>query len=635
MDSRPKQSFSTVRVPSSASSNVLSKRSPFSPTAPDSLARPPKRIMQHPSSTTPKAPPNPEYFDFIRKNSGISLRDLDTVPESFTTTPLQSRAGKHSHSGNIVTVESSFMQEDSSGTQHRQHEQQQQQEQERQQYQDNIQDSNMDQDQDEDLAEIDRLPLNSNIMAFARKSIMQSATTQPRSIFSRLNEKKLQGVKPSSLASAQPPPREPKITSRTPTGPIPEKPKISSVTSVLSRPTHSSATSSPSNISVTSTKPTPSSTVVTPVATPTATTATPKPSIPLRGVLDFSGGSALPPRLEKPVSVRPSTPTVLTPPTNMVSRDAPSAPKRSPAAPLESTMEGAPHQDAAPKKPAVEAGKETSSGFDLRALLRQDSARMQYQLPNLTASLSPPTSPKRPSPYAVPSLKEREALRARRMPRFKARPLNPKMFTGAGDTGVPKIAKQPLTVPVSPVFSRTRPRRDMISNIAGQDKGKSQTTSRTTTASRLKEVLKMGVKTVERNNTTATNATASALPSSLASVQGGTRPGFEHISRLPERSRTTALTADLSSRTAIHTGTAATPIVSAMKNNTSFARQGIQVGGGAGGLPLRSQSNLRRPAGQPKPTLTKPTPFKFATTELQQKRVNAANSNTLTLDDLA
>lgn len=88
----------------------------------------------------------------------------------------------------------------------------------------------------------------------------------------------------------------------------------------------------------------------------------------------------------------------------------------------------------------------------------QDSARLRYNLPGLTATLTPasPPSKQRSSPYSVPSAHDREGLRFKRLTQFKARPLNPKVFTSAGDLGVPKIPKQPLTVPVSPVFSRRR-----------------------------------------------------------------------------------------------------------------------------------------------------------------------------------
>ncbi|KAG0327368.1 hypothetical protein BG000_000990 [Podila horticola] len=119
-----------------------------------------------------------------------------------------------------------------------------------------------------------------------------------------------------------------------------------------------------------------------------------------------------------------------------------------------------------------------SRTFDLRAALRTDSARFQYNLPGLTATLTPPSPPskQRSSPYSVPSAHDREGLRFKRLTQFKARPLNPKVFTSAGDLGVPKIPKQPLTVPVSPVFSRRR-----VKTVTGS--------VNTAAASRLKNVI--------------------------------------------------------------------------------------------------------------------------------------------------
>ncbi|KAF8943588.1 hypothetical protein BGZ47_005280 [Haplosporangium gracile] len=143
------------------------------------------------------------------------------------------------------------------------------------------------------------------------------------------------------------------------------------------------------------------------------------------------------------------------------------------------------------------AGADDSSGsqrsspaFDIRTALRMDSTRTQYQLPSLIASLSPPPSPRRrPTPYSVPSANDREALRIRRMPRFKARPLNPKIFTGAGDLGLPKIQKPALTVPVSPVFSRRKRTKDVVVS-KGLTKEKDVSTS--AAATRLKEMVEAG-----------------------------------------------------------------------------------------------------------------------------------------------
>ncbi|OAQ31709.1 hypothetical protein K457DRAFT_154046 [Linnemannia elongata AG-77] len=138
----------------------------------------------------------------------------------------------------------------------------------------------------------------------------------------------------------------------------------------------------------------------------------------------------------------------------------------------------------------------SSPAFDIRAALRMDSARTQYQLPNLIASLSPPPSPRRrPTPYSIPSANDREALRIRRTPGFKARPLNPKIFTGAGDLGLPKIQKPALTVPVSPVFSQRKRVKDVVST-EGLSKGKDVSVS--AAAMRLKEMVGAGA--VEKQN---------------------------------------------------------------------------------------------------------------------------------------
>ncbi|KAF9118405.1 hypothetical protein BGW39_001214 [Mortierella sp. 14UC] len=58
------------------------------------------------------------------------------------------------------------------------------------------------------------------------------------------------------------------------------------------------------------------------------------------------------------------------------------------------------------------------------------------------------------APYRVLSVNEREALRSSRGPGFRARPVDPKLFTNAGETGIPKVVKAPLTIPISPVFSK-------------------------------------------------------------------------------------------------------------------------------------------------------------------------------------
>ncbi|KAF9158187.1 hypothetical protein BGX20_003519, partial [Mortierella sp. AD010] len=97
--------------------------------------------------------------------------------------------------------------------------------------------------------------------------------------------------------------------------------------------------------------------------------------------------------------------------------------------------------------------------FDLKTALREDLARSQS-----SNTFSPRASiARRVIPYKPPTVNERETLRSSRMAGFRARPLDPKVFTSAGDLGVPRVKKQPLTIPVSPVFSKPRVKATAIS----------------------------------------------------------------------------------------------------------------------------------------------------------------------------
>lgn len=70
-------------------------------------------------------------------------------------------------------------------------------------------------------------------------------------------------------------------------------------------------------------------------------------------------------------------------------------------------------------------------------------------------SLNPRASiANRTAPYKALSLNERETMRASRVTGFRARPVNSKVFTMAGELGVPRVVKPPLTKPVSPAFSK-------------------------------------------------------------------------------------------------------------------------------------------------------------------------------------
>ncbi|CAO3572274.1 unnamed protein product [Mortierella alpina] len=246
--------------------------------------------------------------------------------------------------------------------------------------------------------------------------------------------------------------------------------------------------------------------------------------------------------------------------------------------------------------------------FDLRAALRMDfSSRSGYQLPSLVASLSPPSSPRvrRPTPYTVPSAFEREALRVQRsVPQFKARPLNPKVFTGAGDLGVPRIQKQPLTIPVSPVFSRPRIRDAVSENEITKDE------ISTAAATRLKSVMQEGAEIKSR----------SKEPSSFSYSHAATK--HHSSSFLPHAYPSQSSRSETVPSTATAAWTAPRIPVSSVR--TAHDHPDL---GHISGPPLRAVAPTQPTTSakgsmvnrESKP-VTRPVPFKFATTELQRKR---------------
>ncbi|KAF9923864.1 hypothetical protein BGZ67_009617 [Mortierella alpina] len=271
--------------------------------------------------------------------------------------------------------------------------------------------------------------------------------------------------------------------------------------------------------------------------------------------------------------------------------------------------------------------------FDLRAALRMVgikadfSSRTGYQLPSLVASLSPPSSPRvrRPTPYTIPSAYEREALRVQRsVPQFKARPLNPKVFTGAGDLGVPRIQKQPLTIPVSPVFSRPRTRDAVSENEIAKDE-----VSRSTAAARLKAMMRKGpeTKTLSRDtsNFSYNNAAKHSISSNNNINGGNSNINSSSSTFLPHAFSTFP---SQNTRSEAFSSTAAA--------SWTTPRIPISIAGTAGepsdlgrisGPPLRSAAPTLPTTSakgsmairESKP-VTRPVPFKFATTELQRKR---------------
>ncbi|KAG0284628.1 hypothetical protein BGZ96_011029 [Linnemannia gamsii] len=433
---------------------------------------------RHPS-TTPKVPPNRHYFDLLTKS-------VDSVPAPKLDLGLNSAEGKSEE-------------------------------------QLQIQDQEEVQEQEQERPVEIVPPVNSRMMDFARKSIMQHSAVAPTSIFRKLGNKagSQQPLTHSQARSL--------INNNDENGTLPQPPIISKSTIPGTAPvatkTTASKTASPQDRTtagepkeVTATKesvdrwepagdlafkfvPVPK-----PTTTPAAATSAP-PHVFARSVLDFSGSNE--PKIQRKAALNTVTATPIS--NNSVGSSSsfstsiyPNKAHQPPSSAMENrTLPPTTTTTATARVPTnvdVEMGdagnvgsddsQRSSPAFDLRAALRMDSARITYQLPSMIASLSPPPSPRRrPMPYSVPSANDREALRIRRMPRFKARPLNPKIFTGAGDLGVPKLQKAALTVPVSPIFSQRRRVKDVI--VAERLK-KEKDVLTSATAMRLKEMVEAG-----------------------------------------------------------------------------------------------------------------------------------------------
>ncbi|KAG0260290.1 hypothetical protein BG011_001991 [Mortierella polycephala] len=517
--------------------------------------------QKHPS-TTPKGPPNTEYLEFIKKGLDMPTPARNLVMEFTSVAGDEPQQAEQMHGHAEVRK---------------------------------VQQEGQEQQQVHEREE--SVLIDTNIMAFARKSIMQSASASPQSIFRKLNADRTttaafgssrSHVKPHSssanfLNDSSNKAASTKVSKQNGAGVIAASDMQTAFTFVSTPMTTGSSGANSTGLFATpsiipnSANPT-TAAVVAPAVTnkrPASPPAPPSPharSIFSRSVLDFS----------KPTEARFQKPNTLSTQTITIEKEPPALP------PVDIDM--------------TEAGTDPSlnnsqgSSFDIRAALRMDSARSQYQLPSLVASFSPPSSPRkhRLTPYSVPSTHDREKLRSvRRMPQFKARPLNPKVFTSAGDLGVPRIQKQPLTVPVSPVFSshsrtRTRKARDAVQegDMANEDVGRSATSLR------LKNMVRAGSEKKQ-----VTTASTTANDTSI------TTPAFDSKSNV--RSATGTWTVPLKVP-----GVDQTRSIPNLRSLSGPAiRQPTPPSRASG-----KQISARRP-------VTKPVPFKFATTELQQKRM--------------
>ncbi|KAG0008432.1 hypothetical protein BGZ80_003452 [Entomortierella chlamydospora] len=584
-------------------------------------------------STTPKAPPSQDYYDFIRKGLSTSMSFNKRMEEEERLSEDQDMMDQD--------LQRNTQSKDESNQQQQQHE-----------------------DQETPLEKGEELvipPVNSSIMAFARKSIMQHASSSPQSIFRKLSNNK----KASASASTV-------VTTNMPSTPIlREKNRISEsqkdIITVNSSSKSNDTVTVPSMAFTFESRPRPTSTdtmkppsalesaveakstIIKPIfadtrsaeaitANSTVGTQSQTPSIFSRSILDLSQQAE--PTFPKKRAVLsnitaqatgPSSGETVAKPQQIIPIETPAFQASTP--PTKSSTHVSSASDSGMAMDSTEVAAPSSNVrepvlFDLRSALRMDSARFQYQLPSLVASLSPPASPKRrPSPYTIPSANERDALRSRRTPHFKARPLNPKVFTSAGDLGVPRIPKQPLTVPVSPVFSKPR-----VRNAVAEGGLKKESVLNSAAALRLKNMIKAEItkkQTVvntlnlgnprERpqtrtvvNNMSLTQSTGTAASSALWSTPlsvptvDKTRANINlgSIKGPPQREEVPSTSTSVHRKVVNATSTAASIAGTAARAGVKGQQQQQQ----------RQLSKLRRPA-------TRPVPFKFATTELQRKRM--------------
>ncbi|KAK3830154.1 MAG: hypothetical protein JOS17DRAFT_775499 [Linnemannia elongata] len=192
----------------------------------------------------------------------------------------------------------------------------------------------------------------------------------------------------------------------------------------------------------------------------------------------------------------------------------------------------------APQKPRIRHGYEESE--HATSTHDKHATALDAVDSNTTLDKEPGLNPRasiahRTAPYKVLSLNEREAMRASRVTGFRARPVDPKVFTMAGELGVPRVVKPPLTKPVSPAFSKRV--RSKATAIAVAPKSTTTTTKsslrsgpvRTTAFQRLVNITKPnqrkgadsghqasgsngGKGTVDTDKETRENSTALALP---------------------------------------------------------------------------------------------------------------------------
>lgn len=175
---------------------------------------------------------------------------------------------------------------------------------------------------------------------------------------------------------------------------------------------------------------------------------------------------------------------------------------------------------------------------------------------------------------------------------------------------MPRIQKQPLTVPVSPVFSRPRIRDAVSKNEITKDQVSS------TASARLKSIMKEAAETKSMSRDT-NNFSYNNTAKHHSSSSSNTFLPHAFSTYLSQNTRSEAVSSTAASWTAPRIPVSSSAGTAGDPSNL----------GHLSGPPIRSTVPTIAPTSskgsvanrEPKP-VTRPVPFKFATTELQRKR---------------
>ncbi|KAG0290100.1 hypothetical protein BGZ98_003592, partial [Dissophora globulifera] len=254
-----------------------------------------------------------------------------------------------------------------------------------------------------------------------------------------------------------------------------------------------------------------------------------------------------------------------------------------------------------------------------------------------------PSIARRTAPYKVPTVNERETLRSNRLPGYRARPLDPKVFTSAGDLGVPRIPKAPLTVPISPAFSK--PRVKDYSRGSGIVPIQPTFSSRLETAVKSNQSARIPTNRLQTaltggNQTRGGSAVSTTARRTVLSVpdvnQVRPRPNDTVPSSSDELATEPLSTADTTTTTTTNRpgiggrfkALFAKPVGNTVPNATrgALVREEVPTSATTTDQSSDDQTAPKFAHHQARRPLTKPVPFRFATDEVLRKRHNMFQS---------